>query len=102
MPKLKPSRGVVVFTTPMSAEFIRWLQYELFNSAQWNKKQIKHDNLGMQYSASAEDGRLLWTADVRYNPPSVKFTSEEPVIYVRKGLLIRMSSGQLILDGKAY
>jgi hypothetical protein len=92
MPKLKPSPGKVELQSPIMDEFQRWLCYELVNYKEWNHDLIE----GGMKGAHRWSFKTKWWI-ISFDGRRVIVESEQPIVSLRKGLLIRMGSGRLEL-----
>lgn len=95
MPRLKPSKGRVVFRTPFPEELQRYLCYEVANAKQFNPDTIHGGLEGNGWKFTSELGRwtIQWSAGAR----EIVCVSAEPMIHIRQGLTIGMGNGRIII-----
>ncbi len=94
MPRYKPSPGTITLGTPISDEFQRWLMYELVNHSQWNPAQCEVELTARGWEARTKWWKISWDKHVK----RVTVQSDEPVVYIGKGLRIMMGSAKLELS----
>lgn len=100
MPKLKASPGKVKFTTPVVDELQRYLFYELANAKQWNPEMIKHQPIGPNgwvFECLPMSPAHKWA--IRFDGRAITVMSEQPKVYIRKGLTITMGNSRIIIEG---
>jgi len=101
MPRYKASQGRFTVQTVFPEEFCRWLNYELFNSVQWNPESMRNSSPAhQQYECVNKAGKTLWRIVLTpygFNKGAT-FISNEPIIYIRKGLIVKMGSGEVVIS----
>jgi hypothetical protein len=94
MPKLKASPGRITLQTPLQDEFQRWLCYELENCKAWNSGQVTGGMVGLRQWKYELPGH--WT--ISWSGGPIFINSTDPIVFIRKGLQIRMGQGRLELE----
>lgn len=89
MPKYKPSKGKIGFKTVYPEEFVAWFRKELNNFTEWNPLSVKKNGDNIYITKQ-------WKITLSNN--FIKIESEEPIVYIRKGLKILMGSGRMEID----
>lgn len=97
MPRRKPSKGTVRFTSPVMPELQRLVFYELANSSQWNPSNIKQRGLGAnRWKFIGKWEKLEWS--VEYDGKYLIATCPESTFALRQGFTFDMGNGRLVID----
>jgi hypothetical protein len=90
MPRYKQSLGRIKIATPQKA-FVYWMREELEEHMRWNPMYVVR--YGRDEYSHSYKGTMLWK--IILHERAIEVVSQEPVVYLRRGIKIFMGSSRM-------